>query len=62
VIGAPEVVRALRPEQIVPRVELGKVPGLDLEKQKHGSATAKVSVDIAQAEVEVQPPTVNVKW
>lgn len=62
VIGPPEVVRALRPEQIVPRVDLSKVPGLDLDKQKHGSTTAKVSVDIAQADAEIQPPSVNVKW
>ena len=62
VIGPPEVVRALRPDQIVPRVDLSKVQGLDLEKQKHGSTTAKVSVDIAQADAEVQPPSVNVKW
>lgn len=60
VSGPPEVVRALRAEQIVPRVDLTNVPGLD--KQKHGSTTAKVQIDIAQAEAEIQPPTVNVKW
>jgi YbbR domain-containing protein len=60
VVGPPEVVRALRAEQIVPRVDLSNVP--EGEKQKHGSTTAKVLVDIAQAEAEVQPPTVNVKW
>jgi YbbR domain-containing protein len=62
IIGPPEVVRALRAEQIVPRIDLGKVPGLDLDKQKHGSATAKVTIDITQADAEIQPPTVNVKW
>jgi YbbR domain-containing protein len=62
VVGPPEVVRALRAEQIVPRVDLSKLPGLDLEKQKHGSTTAKVSVDIGQADAEIQPPSVNVKW
>jgi YbbR domain-containing protein len=62
VIGPPEIVRALRAEQIVPRVDLSKIPGLELEKQKHGSTTARVIVDLAQAEAEVQPPTVNVKW
>ena len=62
VIGPPEVVRALRAEQIEPRVDLGKVPGLDLSVQKHGSTTAKVTVDIGQADAEIQPPSVNVKW
>lgn len=62
VVGPPEVVRALRPEQVVPRADLAHVPGLDLKNLKHGSATLKVSVDLAHAEAEVQPPTVNVKW
>jgi YbbR domain-containing protein len=62
VIGPPEVVRALRAEQIVPRIDLGKIPGVDLQEQKHGSATAKVTVDIGEADAEIQPPTVNVKW
>lgn len=62
VIGPPEVVRALRPEQVVPRVDLTKVSGLDLEKQKRGSLTAKVTLDLAHADAEIQPPTVNVRW
>jgi YbbR domain-containing protein len=62
VVGPPEVVRALRPEQVVPRADLTKVPGLDVKNMKHGSATLKVVVDLAHAEAEVQPPTVNVKW
>jgi YbbR domain-containing protein len=62
VLGPPEVVRALRPEQVVPRADLTRVPGLDLKNQKHGSATIKVFVDLAHAEAEVQPPSVNVKW
>ncbi len=62
VIGPPEVVRALRPEQIVPRVDLSKLPGFDPEKMKHGSTTAKVVVELAQADAEIQPPSVNVKW
>ncbi len=62
VIGPPEVVRALRPDQIVPRVNLRKVPGVDLDKMKHGSTTAKVIVELAQADAEIQPPSVNVKW
>lgn len=60
VIGAPEAVRALRVEQVIPRVDLTKIPGLDLKQ--HGSASVKVTVDIADAEAEVQPPSVSVKW
>jgi len=62
VIGPPEVVRALRAEQVVPRVDLSKVDGLDLKATPHGSVSVKVTVDIAEAEADVQPPTVTVKW
>jgi hypothetical protein len=62
VIGPPEVVRALRAEQVVPRADLTRVPGLDLKDQKHGSALVKLSVDLAHAEAEVQPPSVDVHW
>lgn len=62
VIGPPEVVRALRAEQVVPRVDLSKLEGLDLKATPHGSASVKVVVDIADAEADVQPPTVTVKW
>lgn len=62
VIGPPEVVRALRAEQVVPRVDLTKVEGFDLKTQAHGSVSAKVTVDIAEAEADVQPPSVTVKW
>jgi YbbR domain-containing protein len=60
VTGAPESVRALRVEQVVPRVDLTKVEGLDLKS--HGSASVKVTVDVADAEADVQPPTVTVRW
>lgn len=61
VVGPPEIVRALRPEQIVPVADLTKVEGLDL-KQKHGSASVKISLPLTHAEAELQPPSVNVKW
>jgi len=61
VFGPPEVVRALRAEQVVPRADLTKVPGLDL-KLRRGSAIVKVSVELMHAEAEIQPPSVNVKW
>jgi YbbR domain-containing protein len=62
VVGAPEVVRALRAEQIAPQADLTKVPGVDLKQQKHGSVSVKIMVDLAKAEAEVQPPSVTVHW
>lgn len=61
IIGPPEVVRALRAEQIVPRADLGEL-GLSLEEMRHGSVSVKVKVDLANAEAEIQPPSVTVKW
>ena len=53
----PEVVRALRPEQIVPRVEERLGPA------EHGSrGAARGSSTIDQCEVHVTPPTVIVRW
>jgi hypothetical protein len=60
IIGPPEIVRSLRAEQVVPRVDITKLPGVD--PKAHSSITAEVKVDIAEAEAEVQPPTVTVKW
>jgi hypothetical protein len=60
VTGPPEIVRALRPEQIVARADLSKAPNVDLKK--HGSAVIKVTVELGHAEAELQPPSVTVKW
>ena len=62
VAGPPEIVRALRPDQIVPVADLMKVEGLDLKELKHGSASVKVTLPLSHAEAELQPPVVNVKW
>jgi len=62
VAGPPEIVRALRPDQIVPVADLTKVEGLDLKEMKHGSVSVKVSLPLSHAEAELQPPVVNVKW
>lgn len=62
VAGPPEIVRALRPDQIVPVADLTKVEGLDLKDLKHGSASVKVTLPLSHAEAELQPPIVNVKW
>jgi hypothetical protein len=62
VAGPPEIVRALRPDQIVPVADLTKVDGLNLKDLKHGSASVKVTLTLTHAEAELQPPIVNVKW
>jgi YbbR domain-containing protein len=59
VVGPPEVVRALTAEQVAPRADLSKI---DLRAQPHGSMVVKLSVDLANAEALVQPPTVTVRW
>lgn len=59
--GLPEVVAAIRKDHIVPRADVSELK-LDLRKDKHGSATVQVNVDIAEAKVSIQPPTVTVKW
>jgi hypothetical protein len=62
VTGPPEVVRALRAEQVVPRADLTKLSGVDLKTDKHGSAEVRLTAELAHAEAELQPPTVTVKW
>jgi hypothetical protein len=59
IVGPPEVVRALRPEQVVPRAT---IPEELLRRDKHGSAALKVTIDLAQADCEAQPPSVTVRW
>jgi YbbR domain-containing protein len=61
VIGPPEIVHALRAEQIVPRADLSTLP-LDPEARRHGSTTVKLTVDVAHAEADIQPPSVAVRW
>jgi hypothetical protein len=51
----PEVVRALRPEQIVPRVQ-ATGPG------EHGSEVLPVELAIDQCEVHLTPSTVIARW
>lgn len=62
VVGPPEVVRALRAEQVVPRADVGALPGFTAKENKRGSRTVRLTVDLSKAEVEVQPPTVTVRW
>jgi hypothetical protein len=50
-----EVVRAMRPEQLVPRVQI-------LSATEHGSDALPVELKIDQCDVHVTPPTVIVRW
>ena len=51
----PEVIRALRPEQILPRVQVAS-------PTDHGSDALPVQLAIDQCEVHVTPPSVIVRW
>lgn len=55
--GPPDVVKALQPEFVVPRVD-----ATSLDTQKHGSAVLPVTVDLTRATAEIQPPTVKLSW
>jgi hypothetical protein len=59
VTGSPEVIAALRPDQLVPTVDLS---GVDLKQDRHGTRRLEVAVDLAGASAEIQPPTVVVTW
>ncbi|MCH2110485.1 MAG: CdaR family protein [Polyangiaceae bacterium] len=61
VIGPPEVVQALKAEQLVPQADLSGLGPWE-KKKEHGSTNIKVSVSVNNAEVQVQPPSVTVKW
>jgi YbbR domain-containing protein len=61
VSGPPEVVSALRADQVVPRVDVASA-GVDLKNEPHGSTTLKLRVDLGSAEAECQPPVVTVRW
>jgi YbbR domain-containing protein len=51
----PEVVRALRPEQIVPRVHVSAAA-------EHGSDALPVQLAVDQCDAHITPPTVVVRW
>lgn len=60
VTATPQVADELRAEMIAPRVVLpqaGVTP-----RERHGSTVGPVVVDLAQASVLIQPPTVTVVW
>jgi YbbR-like protein len=51
----PEIVRALRPEQILARVQVAS-------SSEHGSDQLPVQLAIDQCTVQVTPPSVIVRW
>jgi hypothetical protein len=51
----PEILRALRPEQIVPKVRIAS-------PAEHGSDALPVQLAIDSCEVHVTPPTIVVRW
>jgi hypothetical protein len=51
----PEIIRALRNEQIVPRVQV-------ISSADHGSDAFPIQLSIDQCEVHVTPPSVIVRW
>lgn len=59
--GPPGAVAALREEMIVPRVVSPDKP-LGGREARHGSMVATVAVDLTGVELEIQPPTVTVRW
>lgn len=61
VIGPPNVVRALRPEQVVPIADLETSRRWTPDSEP-GAANVEVSVELSKVRVEVQPPSVTVKW
>jgi YbbR domain-containing protein len=61
VTGAPDVINALRDEMVAPRVDVG-AQSSDPKDQRHGARVLPVQVDLANVEIEIQPPTVSVLW
>ena len=51
----PEIVRALRPEQIVPRVQVAST-------LEHGSDVLPIELSVDQCEIHTTPPSVIVRW
>jgi len=51
----PEVVRSLRPEQVLPRVQV-------TSSAEHGSDALPVAIAIDQCVVHVTPPSIIVRW
>ncbi len=61
VIGPPEIVKALRDEQVVPLANVEAAGKWD-SSSTHGSANVPITVILLGAQVEAQPPSVTVRW
>lgn len=62
VVGPPDIVRALRAEQIIPQVDLIGSQKWSSENQGTGSTSLPVTVSLSGVVVEVQPPEATIKW
>jgi YbbR domain-containing protein len=62
VVGPPDAVRALKPEQIVPTIDLVKSNVWNEKMTGPGSATVEIKVELNNVKVEVQPPRTTVRW
>lgn len=62
VVGPPDVVRKLKPGQIVPTVDLVKSKYWNPEMTGPGSAQVPIEVKLDGVEVQVQPSEAAVRW
>lgn len=62
VIGPPDIVRNLKPTQIVPTADLKKAQYWTEKMTGPGSATVPVIVNLSDVQVNVQPPEATVRW
>lgn len=62
VIGPPDVVRKLKPSQIVPSVDLIQSKLWNPESPSPGSALVPIAVKLEGVEVQIQPAEAAVKW
>lgn len=62
VLGDPNIVKALRPEQVIAQANLADSEEWGEEPPRHGSTMLPVIVHLGKVTVESQPPIVTVKW
>jgi hypothetical protein len=62
VIGPPDIVRKLKPGQIVPTADLVQAKYWSPENTGSGSALVPIVVKLEGLEVQVQPAEAAVKW
>ena len=62
VVGPPELVESLRPEQLVPVADVHAVAGDGHAMPRSGTMPVPVTVALAGCSVQIVPPTVVVRW